>query len=63
MVLRRMCIPGSIIGIIEQVYRKSDNMLFSSGDIAGRMTVTSGIKQVCPMSGSLFALAVDPFLR
>lgn len=27
------------------------------------MPITSGIKPGCPMSGSLFALAVDPFLR
>lgn len=63
-VLGRAGIPTGIRRIIRQLYADCDSLLLFSGEVVvGEMPITSGIKQRCPMSGSLFALSVDPFLR
>lgn len=62
-VLRAMGMPLGMVRVVEQLYINCECMLVFSGEVVGTMAITSGIKQGCPMSGSLFALAVDPFLR
>ncbi len=34
-----------------------------NGSMVGSLQILSGIKQGCPMSGSIFALAIDPLIR
>lgn len=59
-VLSCMRVPWHIRRIIEQLYADCESLLLFAGEVVGRITVTSGIKQGCPMRGTLFALAVDP---
>lgn len=62
-VLRGMHVPCGVVRAVEEMCDNCDSMLLFRGEIVGDMAITSGIKQGCPMSGSLFALSVDPFLR
>jgi hypothetical protein len=62
-VLQRMGIPPNICKVLRQLYTGCRmNIIF--GGVGGiSFEVNAGIKQGCPASGSLFALALDPFLR
>jgi hypothetical protein len=62
-VLRAMGIPNNILAVLAQLYTGCVmNIVF--GVVQGfSFEVQAGIKQGCPASGSLFALALDPFLR
>jgi endonuclease/exonuclease/phosphatase family metal-dependent hydrolase len=62
-VLRKMGVPRFFRRALAKLYRKVDITLLFGGMVAAGFAATSGIKQGCPASGSLFALALDPFLR
>lgn len=62
-VLRGMHVPCGVARAVAEMYANCDSMLLIGGVLVGDVAITSGIKQGCPMSGSLFALSVDPFLR
>ncbi len=42
------------------LYRVCVAFLAFGGSIFGEISIASGIQQGCPLSGSIFALAVDP---
>jgi hypothetical protein len=62
-VLTRMGIPSYFILAIRQLYFDCSAMLLFNGSELGFISLCSGIKQGCPLSGSLFALAIDPLIR
>jgi hypothetical protein len=62
-VLRQMGVPRFFRRALAKLYRKVDITLLFGGTMTAGFAATSGIKQGCPASGSLFALALDPFLR
>jgi hypothetical protein len=63
MVLAAMHIPCGFIGAIRQLYACCWAMLVFNGAELGSILIESGIKQGCPLSGSIFALAIDPLIR
>lgn len=53
-VLVRTGIPEHIMRVIRQLYAECDSLLLFAGEVVAAMTVTSGIKQGCLVSGSFF---------
>lgn len=45
------------------MYDECDGLMLFAGEVVGVIHITSGSKKGCPMSGSLLALSLDPFLR
>ena len=62
-VLRAMGVPRFFRRALANLYRKVNVTILFGGIATTGFTARSGIKQGCPASGSLFALALDPFLR
>jgi endonuclease/exonuclease/phosphatase family metal-dependent hydrolase len=62
-VLRRMGVPRFFRRALAKLYRMVNIKILFGGILAAGFTASSGIKQGCPASGSLFAIALDPFLR
>ncbi len=62
-VLEKMGIPIFLIWALPGLYRdlKATITIGSSNDLT--LGIQAGIKQGCPLSGTLFALALVPFLR
>jgi endonuclease/exonuclease/phosphatase family metal-dependent hydrolase len=62
-VLRKMGVPRFFRRALAKLYRRVNIMILFGGILADGFAASSGIKQGCPASGSLFAIALDPFLR
>ena len=62
-VLRRMRVPIFMINCIKELYRDGIAEVVLMGQRWGRFPIRSGIRQGCPASGTLFALAADPCIR
>ncbi len=62
-VLRRMRVPRWFIQAIRALYRDCSATVVLMGLRWGSFPMRSGIRQGCPASGSLFALAFDPCIR
>lgn len=62
-VLRTMRLPTALVCLIEELYRGLDTSIVLGGTEICRIRLDSGIKQGCPLSGSLFALCLDPLVR
>jgi hypothetical protein len=62
-VLHAMQVPGRVIKVVEQLYNRCKAIVRHEGASESAFLMESGIKQGCPASGSLFALALDPFVR
>ena len=62
-VLTRMGFPDFYVNAIRLLYSNLNAEITFNGKRYPGFEFTSGIKQGCPLSGSLFALALDPFLR
>jgi hypothetical protein len=62
-VLRKMRLPAEIIAMLEALYHGCRMNIVIGGVTDVTISVEAGIKQGCPASGSLFALALDPFVR
>ena len=57
---------GFLEGLLSYLkFRYEDNQCLYRGDESDKplCRIESGIIQGCPLSGSIFAMAVDPFLR
>lgn len=61
--LARLCLPRGMPRLMAQLYADCEPLLLFAGEVVRTLRVTSGIKQGCPVGGSIFALSVDPFLR
>lgn len=62
-VLVRMRLPGRLVNLVRAMYGQNSTVFEVSGSPVAEVSVASGIRQGCPLSGSLFALALDPLLR
>jgi hypothetical protein len=62
-VLAAMGIPKGFLNAIRKLYSKCLAFLLFGGALVGSLPICSGIKQGCPLSGSIFALAIDPLIR
>ena len=62
-VLEKYKVPRHIINIIKGLYTKHATHIKFAGRVYEGFDITAGIKQGCPSSGTLFAMAIDPFIR
>ena len=62
-VLEAYGVPSEVLNLIKALYSDCEALLCFGGSVVGKIGVRSGIKQGCPLSGSIFALAIDPLLR
>ena len=58
-----MRVPPHIQHLLRQLYHDMQVDIMCCGRTGQMFTALRGIKQGCPMSGSIFVLALDPFLR
>lgn len=61
--LTRLGLPRGVLQLFAQLYAGCKTLLRFAGEVAGRLRVTSGIKQRCPMIGSIVTLCIVPFRR
>lgn len=61
--MRQAGIPTFIINVVLFLYSEQDTLFVMNGEVVATVCIGRGVKQGCPLSGSLFALAVDPLLR
>jgi hypothetical protein len=62
-VLVKMGIPQATIQAFKALYRDCFATIMLMGKRRRRFAIKSGIRQGCPASGTLFALAMDPCIR
>ena len=62
-VLERQGIPSDFINALKMFYQNNIHNLNLDGESSPSVVVRSGVRQGCPMSPVLFALALDPFLH
>ena len=56
-------LPRWLLDVVLLLYEDTSIDILYFRRICSRFRMTSRIKQGCPMSGSIFALAIDPVLR
>jgi hypothetical protein len=61
--LTRDGIPTHIVKALKALYHKHRVVLRLAGRIYSGFDIFAGIKQGCPSSGTIFAFALDPFIR
>jgi hypothetical protein len=62
-ILEAAQIPAFIRWTILQLYKNADHGIIFNGCACPGFTISSGIKQGCSLSGALFALCMDSFIR
>jgi hypothetical protein len=62
-VLTAQGVPDCFIVAIKSFYRNNSTLVKMEGESTRSFDIFSGVRQGCPMSPILFALALDPFLR
>jgi hypothetical protein len=62
-VLRKMDVPARLRVALRELYNNCQSLILFGGSAAEHIKIAAGIKQGCPASGSLFVLAMDPFVR
>ena len=55
--------PGWLVCAVNALYIDSSAQLAAGGLRGVTIGITSGIKQGCPMSGSLWCIVLDPVIR
>ena len=62
-VLKHIGCPQGILNVIEALYDRNTAYVRAADALVLLFEITSGVLQGCPLSGSIFAICVDPFLR
>ena len=62
-VLMNMALPGFFVHAIRQLYLACNVIVVFAGQRHNGFLQCSGIKQGCPLSGTIFALVLDPLMR
>lgn len=62
-VLTATGLPSRLIAIIRMVYHDLRTDFVYGGMVVTTIELHSGIRQGCPLSGTIFALSLDPFVR
>lgn len=62
-VLKVMGLNTALLATIEALYTDLVTYVFHNGRKLHSFPIKAGIKQGCPLSGSLFAIAADPLIR
>jgi len=62
-VLERQGVPKCFRDAIKCFYKNNQHFTKMDGEVSESFLVQSGVRQGCPMSPVLFALALDPFLE
>ena len=62
-VLERQGVPVCFRNAIKCFYKNNQHFTKMDGEVSESFRVQSGVRQGCPMSPVLFALALDPFLE
>lgn len=62
-VLSAIQLPARLISIIKMLYTDFTTDLHYVGRSVASITLHAGIRQGCPLSGTIFALCLDPFVR
>ena len=60
--LRICLVPESYISVIEMLYHMNSTYVRCNGALRYMCSISAGVLQGCPLSGSLFAIAIDPIL-
>ena len=63
LILRTMGLPQHFINGIKRLYHNNLHYIFLNNLVTHTIMFTSGVKQGCPLSMTLFALAMDPIIR
>ena len=61
--LHSMGVPDSVINAFKYLYVDNTHMIRMNGKAHTSVTVTSGVRQGCPLSPLLFLLAIEPLLE
>ena len=56
-------LPSMVMGVLHSLYHNTVGILVVHGQMCSRVPMTAGIRQGCPLSPLLFALASDGLLR
>jgi len=60
----KMCnFPQGFINYIKSLYQRNDVFTISNGKLKYLFPILRGVLQGCPMSATLFVIAIDPLLR
>lgn len=62
-VLEHLGFPERIINCVKSVQAKAASTINIRGVLSGPIPLQSGVRQGCPLSPTLFAIAIDPFIR
>ena len=63
LVLAQIGVPPKVLRAIKELYRNNWHWIRFGGACVEVFTITSGVKQGCPLSPLLFVIATDSFLR
>ncbi|KAG5368950.1 LINE-1 retrotransposable element ORF2 protein [Yarrowia sp. E02] len=63
MVLEHVGFPPRIVNCVKAVQAKAASTINIRGVLSGVVPLRSGVRQGCPLSPTLFAIAIDPFIR
>lgn len=61
--LRNVHIPTPLCNLIVAIYTDLSMMVLFKRQAVAMLGITSGVKHDCPLSGTLFALGLEPFVR
>lgn len=62
-VLVRARVPRWALRLVDYMYTDCLSLFSVAGEVVADVRIKCGVRQGCPASGSLFAIAVDPVLR
>lgn len=60
--MRKAGVPDGVYDVIAMLYKDVRNLVVFSGEALVELAILRGIRQGCPLSGTLFAIAVSPLL-